>query len=81
MICREVGPKHRHLLLQNTKTGQSPLLLGPMFVHYHKQFRNYNYFLSTFIGLKPELRFIKAVGTDGEKSLVEAVVWNTFMME
>ena len=42
---------YRHLLLQNA-TGISPLMLGLLLVHYRKEFRNYNYFFSTLIGLK-----------------------------
>ncbi len=43
---------YRHLLLQDSRTGCSPLLLGPMLMHYRKEFRSYNYFLSTLNGLK-----------------------------
>ena len=32
---------YRHLL-QDAKTSQTPILLGPMLVHYRKQFRNYH---------------------------------------
>ena len=67
---------YRHLLLSDRRTGRSLLLLGPMLVHYHKHFRNYNYFLSTLIGLKREIEHINAVGTDGEKNLVDAVIRN-----
>ena len=35
---------YRHLLLQDPRTGKSPLLLGPTLVHYRKQFRSYNFF-------------------------------------
>ena len=56
---------YKHLLLQNS-SGQSPLLLGPILVHYRKEFRNYKYFLSC----------VKAVGTDGEKNLVDAALRN-----
>lgn len=47
-----------------------------MLVHYQKQFRSYNYFLSTLVCLKPEIAAVKAVGTDREKNLVDAVVRN-----
>ena len=67
---------YRHLLLQNIRDGNSPLLLGPILVHYRKQFRNYNYFFSTLVGLKQEVGEVKAVGTDGEKALVDAVLRN-----
>lgn len=61
------------MLLENKQGGTSPLLLGPILVHYRKQFRSYNYFLSTLIGLKPGISSVKGVGTDGENNLVEAV--------
>ena len=67
---------YRHLLLRDKKSGRSPLLLGPLLVHYQKLFRSYNYFFSTLIGLKPEVAGVKAVGTDGEKNLVDAIMRN-----
>ena len=50
---------YRHLLLQHSQTGRSPLLLGPMLVHYQKLFRRYNYFFSTLNGLKREVTGVK----------------------
>ena len=67
---------YRHLLLQDPRTGKSPLLLGPTLVHYRKQFRSYNYFFSTLNGLKQEVASVKAIGTDGEKSLADAAIRN-----
>jgi hypothetical protein len=67
---------YKHLLLCDSHTNSSPLLLGPILIHYRKQFRSYNYFLSTLVGLKQEIGQIKAVGTDGERSLVDAVLRN-----
>jgi len=67
---------YKHLLVYNPRTSHSPLLLGPILVHYHKHFRSYNYFLSTLVGLKREIADINAVGTDGEKNLVDAVLRN-----
>ncbi len=67
---------YRHLLLEHSKTGQSPILLGPLLVHYQKLFRSYNYFFSTLSGLKKEVIGIKAIGTDGEKNLVDAALHN-----
>lgn len=51
-------------------------MLGPLFVHYHKMFRKYNYFCSSLIGLQQGVSNIQAVGTDGEKALVEALAQN-----
>ena len=66
---------YRHLLLRNS-AGNSPLMLGPLLVHYRKEYRNYNYFFSTLIGLKQETATVKAIGTDGEKALVDAALRN-----
>jgi len=63
---------YQHLLLE-TRSGQSSLLLGPLLVHYRKEYRNYNYFLST---LNRKIQTVKAVGTNGEKNLVDAVSSN-----
>ena len=43
-----------------------------MLVHYRKQFCTCHHLFSTLIGLQPTVRGIEAVGTDGEKALVEA---------
>ena len=67
---------YRHLLLRDRHSGCSPLLLGPMLVHYHKHFRSYNYFLSILVGLNRGIENVNAVGTDGEKNLVDAVIRN-----
>ena len=67
---------YRHLLLENPQTGRSPILIGPMLVHSRKLFRSYNYFFSTLNGLKQEVAAIKAVGTDGEKNIVDAALRN-----
>lgn len=64
---------YRHLLLEHHKTKKSPLFLGPVLVHYRKEFRNYNFFLSTLVGLRHGFDHILAVGTDGESVLVDAV--------
>ena len=63
---------YRHLLLEDAKSHKAPLVLGPMLIQHRKQFRTYHYFLSTVVGLRPELSHIQAVGTDGEKALVDA---------
>ena len=44
-----------------------------MLVHYRKEFCNYNFFLSTLVGLNRGLDHVRAVGTDGELALVDAV--------
>ena len=75
---------YRHLLLEDGKLHNNPLVLGPLLIHHQKQFCTYNYFLSTIVGLRPklscvqavgtdELSCVQAVGTDGEKTLVDAI--------
>ena len=64
---------YTHLFVENT-AGHSPLMVGPMSVHHCKEFRSYNYFLSTLVGLNHQAAVVKAVGTDGEKTLVDAVL-------
>lgn len=45
-----------------------------MLIHYRKQFRNYHYFLSTLVGLRPAVSAVQATGTDGEQCLVDALL-------
>lgn len=40
--------------------------------HYCKMFHTYVFFAATLVGLHPELQGLRAFGTDGEKSLVDA---------
>ena len=47
---------YRHLLLEDSKAHKAPLVLGPLLVHHRKQFRSYNYFLSSIVGLRPKLK-------------------------
>ena len=61
---------YQHLLLLGRQSGKAPWLLGPLLVHYRKEFKNYNFF-STLIRLQRGIEGIKAAGTDGEKSLID----------
>jgi hypothetical protein len=63
---------YQNLLIVNDR-GLSPWVLGPILVHYRKEFRNYNFFLSSLLGLRHSLASVQAVGTDGEKNLIEAI--------
>ena len=70
----EVTPiTYRHLLLVSLRSGKSPLLLGPVLVHYRKDFRTFLYFASTLVGLCPQLERLQAFGTDGETALIDAM--------
>lgn len=61
---------YRNLLVKDTRTGQLPIMLGPVFVHQSKSYEIYNFFASALIGIKQELSRILAYGTDGEAALV-----------
>ena len=57
---------YQHLLVNDKKSGKSPWFLGPLLIHYRKEFRNYNFFFSSLVGLRRSLSGIRAAGTDGE---------------
>ena len=57
---------YRHLLLQDKRTRNPPLLMGPTLVHTRKDVETFSYFGSTLTGLEPELRNIRFLGSDRE---------------
>lgn len=63
---------YRNCLLKSTRTGNSPVFIGPTLIHYKKTFHTYLFFASTLIGLCRELEAVRAFGTDGEKPLSDA---------
>ena len=65
-----------HLMLQDIKTGMSPLMLGPVLIHQRVDFTAFNYFASTLVGCRRELRKILSFGSDGDKALVETFTHN-----
>ena len=64
---------YTNLLLENKVTGISPSFFGPIFIHTEKTYEAYYYFFSTILKLEPKLNALHAVGTDGEKALVNAL--------
>ena len=64
---------YQHLMVRSRQSKSYPWMLGPLFIHYRKEFRNYNFFLSSLVGLRRGLAAIQAAGTDGEKSIIEAL--------
>ena len=52
--------KHPLLVFHNSKEHSSchPNLIGPVLIHQRKQYRNYNYFTSTIVGLCPSLHHL-----------------------
>lgn len=67
---------YQHPLLESRRYGASPIVHGPILVHQKKEFSSYNYFLSTLVGLRPQLSAVQAFGSDGEESLVQALKSN-----
>ena len=63
---------YRHLLVTDPRTGQSPIMLGPLFIHQSKSYSTYHFFASSLIGIAPKLVGVLAFGTDGEEALVKA---------
>ena len=63
---------YRHLLLQCRRSGNSPVFIGPVMVHYKKTFATYLFFASTLVGLRPSLKHLRCFGTDGEEALSDA---------
>ena len=63
---------YRQLLLETKRNGNIPVFLGPMLIHYKKNFATYLFFASTLIGLERQLEGIQAFGTDGEQALIDA---------
>lgn len=60
-------------MLVATQTGKSPVYLGPILIHQTQKFSAYHYLASQIVGLKPDLKNIQAIGTDGEAALYNAL--------
>ena len=63
---------YRHLFLRSERTRKSPVFVGPMLIHYRKDFATFLYFASTLVGLRRDLEKLQAFGTDGKKALIDA---------
>ena len=63
---------YRHLLLETRRGGQTPVFLGPILVHYKKTFDSCLFFASSLIGQNKQLEGVRAIGTDGERPLIDA---------
>ena len=53
-------------------SGGSPSFIGPI-LHHQMTYGTYSYFLNHLLALKPDIRHVKAVGTDGELALCNAL--------
>ena len=63
---------YRHLLLCTKRTNKPPVMLGPIMIHYKKNFSTYKFLASCMIAENRNLVGLRAFGTDGEKPLIDA---------
>ena len=56
-------------MLVSRRTGQPAIMIGPMFAHQKKELATYHTFASSLLGLKPSLKAIQCIGTDGKVAL------------
>lgn len=63
---------YRNLLVTDPRTGECPILLGPLLVHQRKLFETYHFFAASLVSLCPSLSNLLAFGTDGEETLIKA---------
>ena len=61
-----------HPLFKNRDSNTHPLFIGPMLIHKRLQFSTYHYFALQLISLIPNLKSVRAFGTDGERTLYDA---------
>ena len=76
----DLGPFHvtasqfENLHLVDRRSGKPPAMVGPLYVHRQKKEMTYEGFVNQLLELKPELKTIKAIGTDGVEALYNAFV-------
>ena len=63
---------YRHLFLQSKRYKSPPVFVGPGCIHYKKSFATYLFFASSVIGQCRQLEGVRALGTDGELTLIDA---------
>ena len=63
---------YQYLMLETEHSKNHPILLGPILIHFCRNFFTYLYFASTLIGLQHDLEKLKIFGTDGETALADA---------
>lgn len=57
------------MLESRRTTGKPAIMIGPMFAHQRKQLVTYHSFASSLLGLKPSLKCLQCIGTDGELAI------------
>ena len=72
----DLGPFHvtatqfENIHLVDRRSGKPPAMVEPLYIHRQKKRMTYEGFVNQLLELKPELRSIKAIGTDGEEALL-----------
>ena len=64
---------YRHLLLRSSRTGKLTVMLGPIMIHYRKNFATYMFLAASLVSKNKHLANIQAFGTDGEVALSSAL--------
>lgn len=67
---------YKHLLLEDIRSGEPPVIIGPVLVHQQIKFASFNYLASVLIDGNKNLRNVKAFGTDGDTNLSDALGHN-----
>lgn len=62
---------YRHLMLEHRRTGNPPVMVGPLFAHQKKEIETYYTFASSLLKLRPSLMNLQCIGTDGEKAIAK----------
>ena len=61
-----------HLMSEDISTKNHPTMLGPVLVYQQMYFASFNYFGAIAGGLNKRLQNVRAFGTDGQESMIEA---------
>ena len=60
---------YRNLVFQSRRTGNPPVCIGPVLIHYRKTYEIYLFFASSLLGMSRGLIHLKAFETDEEIAL------------
>lgn len=63
---------YKHLMVKRKSNNEHPVFPGPCFIHMQQETQTYFSFPSSLIGKKNDLGDLKAYGSDGEVSLLNA---------
>ena len=67
---------YRPLILVSKRSGAPPVFLGPVLIHYRKNFASFLFFASSLVGLRRSLEGIRVFGTDGVRHWLMPSVMN-----